>query len=62
MEEDNQLGSATMMTRWWNPLRYGSAVVVDVVVAADEAAIKVVIEVNHLQTLAELISALSPMR
>jgi hypothetical protein len=36
--------------------------VVAVVVAADEAAIKVVIEVNHPQTLAELISALSPMR
>jgi hypothetical protein len=32
------------------------------VVAVDEAAIKVVIEVNHLQTLAELIFALSPMR
>jgi hypothetical protein len=36
--------------------------VVVVVVAEDEATIKVVIVVNHLQTLAELISALSPMR
>jgi hypothetical protein len=36
--------------------------VVGLVVAANEAAIKAVIVVTHLQTLAELISALSPMR
>jgi hypothetical protein len=36
--------------------------VVAVVVAEDEAAIKVVVVADFLQTLAELISALSPMR
>jgi hypothetical protein len=36
--------------------------VVAVAVAEDEAAIKVVIVVNHLQTQAEWISALTPMR
>jgi hypothetical protein len=62
LEEDNQPGSATLRTRWWEPLKYGSATVVAVVVAVDEAAIKVVVVADLLQTLAELISALSQMR
>jgi hypothetical protein len=62
MEEDNQPGSATLMTRWREPLRYGSAVVVAVVMAVDEEAIKVVVVADLLQTLAELISELSLMR
>jgi hypothetical protein len=57
MEADNQLGSATLMTRWWEPLRYGSAMVVAVVEAVDEEAIKVEVEANLLETLAALISA-----
>jgi hypothetical protein len=43
MEEDNQPESATLRTLWWEPLRYGSAMVVAVVVAVDEEAIKVVV-------------------
>jgi hypothetical protein len=43
MEEDNQPESAILRTRWWTPLRYGNAMVVAVVVAEDEAAIKVVV-------------------
>jgi hypothetical protein len=62
MEEDNQPGNATLMTRWWEPLRYGSAMVVAVVVAVDEEAIKVVFVADLLQTLAEWTSALSLMR
>jgi hypothetical protein len=58
MEADNQLGNATLMTRWWEPLRYGSAMVVAVVVAVDEEAIKVVVAASLLQTLAELTSML----
>jgi hypothetical protein len=62
MEEDNQLGSATLRTRWWEPLKSGSATVVAVVVAVDEAAIKVLVVADTLQPLAELILALSQMR
>jgi hypothetical protein len=50
------------MTRWREPLRYGNAMVVAVVVAVDEEAIKVVVVADLLQTLAEFISALSLMQ
>jgi hypothetical protein len=60
LEEDNQPRSATLMTRWWEPLKSGSAMVV--VVAVDEEAVKVVVVADLLQTLAELISAQSLMR
>jgi hypothetical protein len=47
------------MTLWWEPLKFGSAMVVVVVV--DEEEFKVVVVADLLQTLAELISALSLM-
>jgi hypothetical protein len=56
MEADNPIGSATLMTKWSEPLRYGSAMVVAVVKAVDVVAIMVEVVVNHLQTLAELTS------
>jgi hypothetical protein len=62
MEADNQLESATLMTRWWEPLRYGSAMVVAMMEAVDAEAIKVEVEANLLQTLAALILAQLQMR
>jgi hypothetical protein len=62
MEADNQLGSATLMTHSSEPLISGSATVVAVVEAVDVEAIMVEVVVNHLQTLAEFISAQLQMR
>jgi hypothetical protein len=50
------------MTHWWEPLRYGCAIEVVVVVAVDAKAIQVVIVADLLQTLAEMTSTLSLMR
>jgi hypothetical protein len=50
------------MTQWWKPLKYGSAMVVAVVVAVNVEALKVVVVADLLQTLAELTSGLSLMR
>jgi hypothetical protein len=61
METDNPLGSATLTTHSSELLRSGSAMVVAVVEAVDVEAIKVEVEVNHLQTLAVLTSPPSVM-
>jgi hypothetical protein len=48
LEEDNQPRNATLITHWWKSLKYGSAMVVAVVVAVDAEAIKVVVVADLL--------------